>query len=104
MPGIASTSTANWEEKVQKAAVRIAVSPSFRAFFATEAAPEVWVKFISRWSEANLDAALLIVAEEESMQHDLHLQIQRKLKVNDARFLQQMQRAMLEEEHNPPTV
>jgi hypothetical protein len=83
--------TADRDQQSKALALRVALSPSFQAFFNSKAAPEVWEKLVATWDEETMHTMTLILDEEDSMRKDLSMTTARKTKVNQTRFLQQIE-------------
>lgn len=92
--------TADRDQQNKALALRVALSPSFQAFFNSKAAPAVWEKLVATWDDDTMHTMSLILDEEDSMRKDLSMTTARKNKVNETRFLQQIEQ-MRVKAHTP---
>jgi hypothetical protein len=81
------------KERVEALALRVALSPSFQAFFNSEATPDEWALLVDTWDEDTMHTMNLILDEEDSMRKDLATETLRKKSVNKAALLQKLEQS-----------
>lgn len=91
MPGSTALSSEDRQKQVKALALRVALSPSFQAFFHSKAAPEQWEKLVETWNEDTMHTMTLILDEEDSMREDAAKENIRKTEVNKTRLLQKIE-------------
>ena len=88
------------KERVEALALRVALSPSFQAFFNSEATPDEWALLVDTWDEDTMHTMNLILDEEDSMRKDLGVEILRKKETNKTQFLQALEKSRVMAHHS----
>ncbi|MEK7145795.1 MAG: hypothetical protein AAB802_01270 [Patescibacteria group bacterium] len=80
------------EKQVKDLALRVALSPSFQAFYNSKAVPAVWEKLVATWDEDTVHAMTLILDEEDSLRKALGMETLRKKKANETNLRQKIEK------------